>query len=372
MDRSKILRNSWKFAGVILLLYAIIAGFIIPLKPGITDLDPGKCFTGQEITLSVKTYNGHWDQIKEGINARAWLKLKPDYAIESNSIEILGRNYLTINFVIPATLPDNREFAETSLILDNIIDGPSVFPTALFIRQDTVNKQTYESVQWSKAQELIFHTKTNLAFPFRNILVETIRNLFFHVSLWFAMFILFVVSVIYSIQYLLKNKPQKDNIASSFALVGVIYGLLGTATGSIWAKYTWGTFWTTDVKLNMTAVLILIYLAYFMLRSSIADLDQKRKLASVYNIFAFCMIIPLIFVIPRLTDSLHPGNGGNPGLGGEDLDNTLRMVFYPAVIGFTLLGTWMASLWSRFKNVEEQMFMKATKKPDINLFESKK
>ncbi len=64
----------------------------------------------------------------------------------------------------------------------------------------------------------------------------------------------------------------------------------------------------------------------------------------MYNVFAFVALIPLIFVIPRLTDSLHPGAGGNPALGGEDLDNTMRMIFYPAIIGWTLLGAWMAQL----------------------------
>jgi heme exporter protein C len=357
---------------VLLLFYVIIAGFSVPLKPGITDVSPGSCFTGEKISLEVITYNGHWNQLEDVSKISAWLKLKPNNSLRAESIEVGGRNKLNIRFNIPSILPDGRTFAESALILDNEFDGPSVFPAALFIRQDTSALLGNNFKNWNQEELSSFHTKKEFAFPFRNILMETIRNLFFHVSLWFAMFILFIVSLVYSIQYLRTNNSRKDFIASSFALVGVVYGLLGTATGSVWAKYTWGTFWTTDVKLNMTAVLILIYLAYFMLRSSINDIDRKRKLASAYNIFAFFMIIPLIFVIPRLTDSLHPGNGGNPGLGGEDLDNTLRYVFYPAVAGFTLLGVWIASLWGRLKIIEEQMFIKASKKPDINLFDSEK
>ena len=67
------------------------------------------------------------------------------------------------------------------------------------------------------------------------------------------------------------------------------------------------------------------------------------------------MIIPLLFVIPRMTDSLHPGNGGNPAFGGEDLDNTMRMVFYPAVIAWTLLGLWISNILFRLKRVEERI-----------------
>ena len=56
------------------------------------------------------------------------------------------------------------------------------------------------------------------------------------------------------------------------------------------------------------------------------------------------MLIPLIFILPRLTDSLHPGNGGNPGFNVYDLNSQLRIVFYPAVIGFICLGLWIADI----------------------------
>jgi heme exporter protein C len=72
----------------------------------------------------------------------------------------------------------------------------------------------------------------------------------------------------------------------------------------------------------------------------------------VYNIFAFGALVPLIYVVPRLTDSLHPGAGGNPAFGSEDLDNTMRMVFYPAILGWTLLGFWIASLAYRAERLQ--------------------
>jgi heme exporter protein C len=56
------------------------------------------------------------------------------------------------------------------------------------------------------------------------------------------------------------------------------------------------------------------------------------------------MLIPLLFVIPRMTASLHPGSGGNPALGVDDLDNMMRLVVYPAVSGWTLLGVWICEL----------------------------
>ncbi len=183
------------------------------------------------------------------------------------------------------------------------------------------------------------------------ILHETIRNLFFHVAIWFAMFILLIVSLVYSIKYLKKSHEHDDIIASEFALMGVFFGLIGITTGSVWARFTWGDWWVNDPKLNATTIALLIYLAYFVLRSSITDEQQKGRISAVYNIFSFAAAVPLIFILPRLTDSLHPGNGGNPGFSAYDLDSSLRTVFYPAVIGWTLIGVWFATLRIRAKKV---------------------
>ena len=106
--------------------------------------------------------------------------------------------------------------------------------------------------------------------------------------------------------------------------------------------------------MNLAALALMIYVAYFVLRSAFDDHEKRAKLSAVYNIFAFAALIPLLFILPRMTDSLHPGNGGNPALGGEDLDNTLRMVFYPAIIGFTLLGIWLAELMVRIKRIRDR------------------
>lgn len=185
------------------------------------------------------------------------------------------------------------------------------------------------------------------------ILNETIRNLHFHVTMWFGMIILLTVSVIYSLRYLRSNNMRLDHYAVEFANAGVLFGVLGIATGAVWANYSWGEPWSGDPKQNSAAIALLIYLAYLVLRNSLEDSQQRAKISSVYNIFAFAALIPLLFILPRMTDSsLHPGNGGNPGFNSYDLDSRLRVVFYPAIIGWTLLGVWMVSLRVRYKNLK--------------------
>jgi len=184
------------------------------------------------------------------------------------------------------------------------------------------------------------------------ILHETIRNQYFHVCMWFAMMILFTVSLVFSIRHLSSGKQEHDIIASESAHVGILLGILGLITGSIWAKYTWGAWWTNDVKLNGAAITVLTYFAYHVLRGAVMDEQKRAKVSSVYNIFSYVMMLVFILIYPRMSDSLHPGNGGNPGFGNYDLDNRMRMVFYPAIIGWTLLGVWMMTLRIRIQNIK--------------------
>ena len=188
--------------------------------------------------------------------------------------------------------------------------------------------------------------------PQLNILNETIRNLYFHVTMWFSMIFLMLFSMIQSIRYLNGMNRTRDIKAETLASTGMFMGILGLVTGMIWAQFTWGTFWVNDPKLNGTAVTMLIYLAYFILRNSIENEDSRGRIAAIYNIIAFVMMIVFIGVLPRMTDSLHPGNGGNPAFGNYDLDSNMRMVFYPAVIGWILIGSWIAQLRYRIKVLE--------------------
>ena len=185
--------------------------------------------------------------------------------------------------------------------------------------------------------------------PALPIVNESIRNLFFHVPMWFAMIMVLLVSVWYSIRYLREPSARLDVLAHESAKTGIVLGLLGLATGSLWARYTWGAWWTPDPRLNGAAVAMLIYGAYLVLRGSFQDEQQRARVSAIYNIFAFAAAIPLLFVLPRLSGpSLHPGQTGNPGFNQYDLDNTMRKVFYPAVIGWILFAFWVAQVSSRY------------------------
>jgi heme exporter protein C len=341
----------WKFSGAVIMIYVILVGMLTPLKPGITSTGPSSALAGKRVEMAVTGYNTHF---KTAHNHRAWLKLDSLHTLPVSVIETQTETEATLVFDLPEAFPDGSKMRPLTLIVDNEEDGAFVQPNALFV---TVSDTTANDASgWKKELAGQFHQPEYFRFPYRNILNETIRNTFFHVAIWFAMFILLIAGLYHAVMYLKTQQLEYDIRSSSYNKIAIMYGILGLLTGSVWAKFTWNAFWTTDVKLNMTAVAMLIYLAYLVLRGAGQDTDRRAKISASYSIFAFLALIPLVFVIPRMTDSLHPGNGGNPALGGEDLNNTLRIVFYPAIAGLTLLGIWMASLLIRYEKLKDNFF----------------
>jgi heme exporter protein C len=198
-------------------------------------------------------------------------------------------------------------------------------------------------------------------------LEETSRNLFFHVGMWAAMMTLFTVSVVNSVRYLRTFDLKYDIYARQYATTGIAFGILGYSTGAIWMSYTWAdpnnplfesfSAVAREPKLIGTAIAMLIYFAYMVLRNSINDMDKRARVSAVYNIFAYAMLFPAIWIIPRILPSLHPGQEGNPALNFKDVSSEMRMVEYPAFIGWALLGVWIATVKIRLAILKERKLM---------------
>jgi len=191
-----------------------------------------------------------------------------------------------------------------------------------------------------------------VAVPKKYIVNETIRNLYFHVPMWMGMLTVLVISVYFSIRYLRNNREEDDLAAVECVNTGLFFYVLGLLTGMVWAKFTWGEYWSSDPKQNSAAIGFLLYAAYLVLRNAIDEEQKRAKISAIYNIFAFPIMVVLLFVLPRMTDSLHPGNGGNPGFGGSDLDDTMRISFYPAMLGWSFIALWIATLRYRIRLIE--------------------
>jgi len=192
-----------------------------------------------------------------------------------------------------------------------------------------------------------FYSEAAVGFP-----GQTSRILFFHVPQAWIATLAFLLSMIASAVYLKKRTATADHVALSSAELGFLFCVLATVTGSIFAKATWGSFWNWDPRETSIVILLMIYGAYFALRSALGDPDKKRVFAAAYSILAFATVPFLVFVVPRITTSLHPEDTMNPANPGMD-PRTLR-VFLGSLLAYTTLFVWMLRLKIRLLKIEEK------------------
>lgn len=315
----------WKVLCVLLLVYTAVVGLRTPLGASIVWAS----FKDSQ-TLEIKGYGTEY-----GVYPTDSVTI----ALRSNNVNVCAaRVDVESNTDLKASFRDGTNPGSRSdLVVINGTHGELVLNDAFF------SKGSFRGDTCDIGMEDPF-THRRFVFPNRSILNETIRNLFFHVPMWFTMIVLMGISFFFSIKHL-RTGNLGDDLAASIAVnVSLLFGILGITTGSIWARATWGGWWTYDTKLNGSALTLLMYFAYVVLRGSVPDAHKRGRLAAVYNIFAFMLMLVFIMVLPRLTDSLHPGNGGNPAFSQYDLDSALKSVFYPACLGWILLGIWAFNL----------------------------
>jgi heme exporter protein C len=182
-------------------------------------------------------------------------------------------------------------------------------------------------------------------------LEERARIIFFHVPTAWLSALAFIASMIYGIKYLHKRQAEDDIKSSSAAGLGFLFCFLATVTGAIWAKFSWGTFWNWDPRETSIFVLLLIYGAYFALRSAI-DVEEKRAtLSAVYAIIAAATMPFFLFIMPRILASLHPEPLLN-AQGKVHMNPTMLIVFLASLAGFTGLFFWMWNLHVRTQRID--------------------
>lgn len=199
-----------------------------------------------------------------------------------------------------------------------------------------------------------------MQFPNIPGLGEKAKIIFFHVPTAWLSVLAFLMAMVYGIKYL-RNKNLDDDAKSAAALqLGMMFCILATITGSIWAKFNWGSFWNWDPRETSIFILFLIYGSLFALRSAIENEDKRARLSAVYSIIAFLTVPFFIFIMPRIMLGLHPGSleidpgtgkvieGTNPVVNFE-MNGNMRLVFFVSLIAFTILFLWMWKI--RYKSI---------------------
>ena len=321
--------------GLLLLAYVLVMTFAVPLGPGIVDVrvSPG-AEEGRQTSFALEIA-GHNTHFSESIPL-VFLK-RGEHFVVIRDLEVIDDGHLagrvTLDKFVPAL--------SWNVFVNSPIDGTMSFANGFFAQGLTASTKA-KSPDNDAVLDRLSQADLGFHFPFQPNILETIRNLMLHVPMWFTMFLLMGISFAQSIRSLgTSGTAEHDMKALASVKTGMWFGVLGLLTGSLWAKFTWGAWWVDDPQLNGAFVTVMVYAGYLVLRSSVQDEALRTRLSAVYNLFGFCLLVVLLMVLPRFTESLHPGKGGNPAFSSYDLDSALRAVFYPAVLGWMILGTWM-------------------------------
>ena len=184
-------------------------------------------------------------------------------------------------------------------------------------------------------------------FPLIPGLEENAKIIFFHVPTAWLTVIAFLMSTVFSFQYLRKKNLDDDARAYSAAQLGMVSCILATVTGAVWAKFAWGSFWSWDPRQTSIFAILLIYGAFFALRSSIENEDKRATLSAVYSLIAFVTVPFFIFVMPRIMKGLHPGSAEDSTSGpiiDFQMNSSMQLIFFLSLIGYTILYIWMWSV----------------------------
>lgn len=189
--------------------------------------------------------------------------------------------------------------------------------------------------------------------PAEKFIGESSRIVFFHVpTAWVAVFA-FLVSCVASVLYLRRREPGDDIRAAVAAGLGLLFAVLATVTGAVFARIMWGAYWNWDPRQTSIVILMLIYASYFALRGAIPDPERRAALAAVYAILAFVTVPFLVFVVPRIYWSLHPDSIINTR-GANEFDSRHTQVLMASLAGFTGLFLWLYTLGCRVEAIRRR------------------
>jgi heme exporter protein C len=188
-------------------------------------------------------------------------------------------------------------------------------------------------------------------------LEQKARIIFFHVPMAWTTVVAFIASMVYGIMYLATKKMENDMKSVAAAGLGTMFCILATVTGSIWAKFNWGSFWNWDPRETSIFILLLIYGAYFALRSAVDVEEKKATLSAAYSIIAGVTVPFFIFVMPRMMTGLHPGAKGDVQgsvpVAQLQMPTNMLLIFLASLLGFTMLYFWLFNLKVRAVRLEQ-------------------
>lgn len=165
---------------------------------------------------------------------------------------------------------------------------------------------------------------------------QSSRLFYLHVPSIAVAYIAFTVTLVASGAYLATRKIKWDHLALATAEVGAVFTGLTILIGMIWAKPTWGVYWTWTARLTLTAIMFFVYLGYLALRRAIAEPEVRARRAAILGMLSIVQIPIVHFSVTWWRDIHQPGTIARPG--EMQMDTPLFIAFCAAFVAFLLLA----------------------------------
>lgn len=175
--------------------------------------------------------------------------------------------------------------------------------------------------------------------PQERVMGDVQRLFYFHVPAAWVGFAGFLVAVVAGLAYLRTGQRAWDQLSVALIEVGLLFSLITVVTGSVWAYPAWGTWWTWDPRLTTYTIMILLYVAYLMLRQAIEDPDKRARFGAVYSLVAF-ISVPITFFAIRIWRTIHPaviGTASETAQGGFDMTAPMVETFLLTNVAFVVI-----------------------------------
>jgi len=182
------------------------------------------------------------------------------------------------------------------------------------------------------------------------------RIMYLHIPSILTAYLSFFLVFVGSCLYLWKREKRDDNLAHAAAEIGVLFTALTIVEGSIWGRPTWGVWWTWDARLTLTAILLLIFIGYLMLRALVEDESRAASSAAILGIIGF-LDIPLIHMSVYWWRTLHqPPSILRPDkVPWENIHPELLTALAINFVAFVLLYFYMLSHRLRLGEMHEEI-----------------
>jgi heme exporter protein C len=199
---------------------------------------------------------------------------------------------------------------------------------------------------------LLFLTALGMVFLYAplEVTMNYVQKIFyFHIATGWVGMLGFLAAAAAGVIYLVKHDQKWDIIELAAVEISLVFFFITIVAGSIWARPTWGAYWTWEPRLTTAAILEMVYIAYLLLRQGIDDPDRRARFSAVYTLIG-SISVPITFMSIRLFRTIHPvviGMNSSATTGSFDMTSKMLVTMFFALFTFSII--FVNLFWHRIR-----------------------